>query len=73
MSNMVVSCTNGRGINALRDVIFDVASQVRENTGNVAMSRVSCTLHPILPPPPPACMQWLGVASEVGVSPSTGC
>ena len=33
MRNMVVSCRSGRGINELRDALFDVASQVKENTG----------------------------------------
>lgn len=33
MGSMVVSCVSGRGINELRNIIFDVASQVRENTG----------------------------------------
>lgn len=33
MGNIVVSCTSGRNIGELRDIIFDVASQVRENTG----------------------------------------
>ena len=33
MHNMVVSCTSGNRINELRDVIFDVACQVKENTG----------------------------------------
>ena len=28
-----MSCTSGRNIGELRDIIFDVASQVRENTG----------------------------------------
>ena len=33
MDSMVVSCVKGSGISTLRDCIFDVASQVRENTG----------------------------------------
>ncbi len=28
-----MSCTSGRNIGELRDIIFDVASQVRDNTG----------------------------------------
>ena len=35
-----MSCKTGRGINELRDIIFDVASQVRENTGEVAVQCV---------------------------------
>ena len=33
MYNIVVSCTSGSNINDLRDKIFDVACQVKENTG----------------------------------------
>ena len=33
MRSMLVSCKSGRGINELRDAVFDVASQVKENTG----------------------------------------
>ena len=37
MKSMFVSCKNGRGINELRDAIFDVASQVKENTGGCGL------------------------------------
>ncbi len=33
MTSIVVSCTKGENINTLRDKLFDVASQVRENLG----------------------------------------
>jgi hypothetical protein len=40
MRSMIVSCKNGRGINELRDALFDVASQVKENT--VAGRGIGC-------------------------------
>ena len=53
MGNLTVSCTKGTNISTLRDLIFDVASQVRENTGkplhhhDVMHSR--CTRNVIFP------------------------
>ena len=45
MRNMVVSCgIMPKGIERLRDAIFDVACQVKENTGNV-----NVTLQALLP------------------------
>ena len=38
MRSMIVSCKSGRGINELRDALFDVASQVKENTGGRVLS-----------------------------------
>ena len=43
MKNMLVSCKNGRGISELRDAVFDVASQVKENTGGCGVW--SCDHH----------------------------
>ena len=48
MKNLVVSCKSGRGINELRDAIFDVASQVKENTGGCGFK--SCDYHMIISP-----------------------
>lgn len=43
MRNMVVSCgIMPKGIERLRDAIFDVACQVKENTGNVNVTRPCC-------------------------------
>ncbi len=41
MGSRVVSCKNGHGIKELRDLIFDVASQVKENTGS-SMHTLGC-------------------------------
>ena len=41
--SMLVSCKSGRGINELRDALFDVASQVKENTGGCGFR--SCDYH----------------------------
>ena len=41
MKSMLVSCKSGRGINELRDAIFDVASQVKENTGGCVLNHVT--------------------------------
>ena len=44
MRSMVVSCKSGRGLNELRDALFDVASQVKENTGGCGLvSHVTVT------------------------------
>ena len=43
MKNMLVSCKSGRGINELRDAIFDVASEVKENTGGRGQSHMTLT------------------------------
>ena len=37
MKSVFVSCKSGRGISELRDVVFDVASQVKENTGGCVL------------------------------------
>ena len=46
MGNFVVSCKSGsgHGIAELRDHIFDVASQVKENTGE-CVEKLSCGYH----------------------------
>ena len=44
MRSMVVSCKSGSGISSLRDVIFDVASQVKECTGITHSHTLSPTL-----------------------------
>lgn len=41
--SMLVSCKSGRGINELREAVFDVASQVKENTGGGGV--MSCDYH----------------------------
>jgi len=44
MTSVVVSCTKGDNINKLRDTLFDVASQVRENLGEgSALVKIACS------------------------------
>lgn len=71
LGSYMVNCKDrdSRTISVLRDAIFDVASQVKENTGE---RQTPLWVYFDLCPPPPL-VQWLGVVLGVVVYQSTGC